>query len=716
MVHGFHVEDEVRLQAKKAIYTCVTPVDSISSDKTARSTQSSAKAWKPITLRLPYLSSLILITLALIAIIQWLLLRSRADQGILFAPNINELPLRTSFLYLYLPTLIPVIYSFLWTWVDLDVKRLEPFFQLSKTGGATAEQSILLHYPFDFLASVPLKAVRRKNWSVFATLMIMVLVFWGLTPIQAGIFAVRTVTVHDATPIYRATGHITTQEQGEVTASYPQSVYNIAWLNETTPHYMTLDYILAAVEPSRIVNVSSPELSYTGVTTMYSVDLDCETPPTVNVSRHVSSTSSSGCTTDNPANRYGETSDTSKIYEAVYLGHMDSDGTADWYLNDYCRDTFWARFSKTTPEQIAAGVDDSYPIAGQAVSTQLFCTADFYQQEVNATVTARDKRVLSIQGLSAKAALPPDLFNTTILEWALTAGNTNLSARANFPARGFPCQESRMQDLPLNLQRMSPMIPIAIATHQRPMDDYMDPETMRLTFQAAYRLLFARQLADILKPDLDRARSSDGTQTYTTQAMVVIPGFAYAATALLAFVTVLATWVIWSCFTRANKLQTDPASIAALIQLSQGSSALASNARALDQSSATTLHAALVGRQLTLNYVPGDANFEDHSPKLLLLDERHDLDTSYKSHNMSAGIRPAELRSWTGVIFLMFQLAAVAACLTLFVRSTTNNGIALPSQNTIVRQILENYIPIAIATLMEPFWLVLNRQICMLQP
>jgi hypothetical protein len=40
----------------------------------------------------------------------------------------------------------------------------------------------------------------------------------------------------------------------------------------------------------------------------------------------------------------------------------------------------------------------------------------------------------------------------------------------------------------------------------------------------------------------------------------------------------------------------------------------------------------------------------------------------------------------------------------------------LPSSNTIVQNLLENYIPTAIATLIEPAWILINRLLCMLQP
>ena len=58
--------------------------------------------------------------------------------------------------------MVIVLYGIGWAAVDLDVKRLEPYYQLSKPGGASANDSILLHYPFDFLALVPLIAAKRR--------------------------------------------------------------------------------------------------------------------------------------------------------------------------------------------------------------------------------------------------------------------------------------------------------------------------------------------------------------------------------------------------------------------------------------------------------------------------------------------------------------------------------------------------------------------------
>ena len=73
------------------------------------------------------------------------------------------------FCYQYLPQMIVVALGVGWAAVDLDVKRLEPYFQLSKPEGATASNSIFLHYPFDFIALAPINAVRKRSVLVICT-------------------------------------------------------------------------------------------------------------------------------------------------------------------------------------------------------------------------------------------------------------------------------------------------------------------------------------------------------------------------------------------------------------------------------------------------------------------------------------------------------------------------------------------------------------------
>ncbi len=117
--------------------------------------------WKPLSLRAPLLLSVAALTAGLIVVLEYLSRVSRRDGGLAFTDG--SFSTFITFSYLYLPTLIVVVYSMIWSWVDLDAKRLEPYFQMSKNGGVPARESLYLHYPFDFVAFAPYRALRKRS-------------------------------------------------------------------------------------------------------------------------------------------------------------------------------------------------------------------------------------------------------------------------------------------------------------------------------------------------------------------------------------------------------------------------------------------------------------------------------------------------------------------------------------------------------------------------
>ena len=118
--------------------------------------------WRPFTLRPLTLLFFLLFTISLITTIESLNHISTRNGALTFADPKRGFSIAQIFCYRYLPQMVIVLYGIGWAAVDLDVKRLEPYFQLSKPGGASASDSILLHYPFDFLALVPVTAAKRK--------------------------------------------------------------------------------------------------------------------------------------------------------------------------------------------------------------------------------------------------------------------------------------------------------------------------------------------------------------------------------------------------------------------------------------------------------------------------------------------------------------------------------------------------------------------------
>ena len=119
-------------------------------------------SWKPVTLRAPILLIVIFISCGLAGILEYLSRLNDRAGAIGVAGDNGSFTSLQSFTYRYLPTIIAVSYSMFWSLIDLDAKRIEPYFQLSKPEGALAERSLLLHYPIDFFAVVPFRAAKLR--------------------------------------------------------------------------------------------------------------------------------------------------------------------------------------------------------------------------------------------------------------------------------------------------------------------------------------------------------------------------------------------------------------------------------------------------------------------------------------------------------------------------------------------------------------------------
>jgi len=97
--------------------------------------------------------------IVLLALLQW---QNARNGALFFAPTNGAFSNTQNFLTRYLPTVIIVLYGLSWNWIDLDVKRLEPWYQISRSEGAKGKDSLLLQYPAEFLPLVPFRAAKRR--------------------------------------------------------------------------------------------------------------------------------------------------------------------------------------------------------------------------------------------------------------------------------------------------------------------------------------------------------------------------------------------------------------------------------------------------------------------------------------------------------------------------------------------------------------------------
>ncbi|POR39039.1 hypothetical protein TPAR_00760 [Tolypocladium paradoxum] len=121
--------------------------------------------WKPFSMRWPYLTMLVLLSMALAAM-QEILYRRYSQDPILMFTSPEDVDPGFYFVVKFAPTLAAVVYGVLWQFVDFEVRRLEAYYQLSKEGGALAAESINVDYVTSFNFLRPFRALRLGHYAV----------------------------------------------------------------------------------------------------------------------------------------------------------------------------------------------------------------------------------------------------------------------------------------------------------------------------------------------------------------------------------------------------------------------------------------------------------------------------------------------------------------------------------------------------------------------
>ncbi|EFQ84872.1 hypothetical protein PTT_20366 [Pyrenophora teres f. teres 0-1] len=697
-------------------------------------------SWKPSAFHPITLIGAILIAWALIAVLQVLLVHSQNKGGIILAPTTDDIPFGLSFAYLYLPTILALFFSIFWNWIDLQVKRVEPYYQLSRPDGAWGKDSLLISYPFDFLPLVPWSAFKSRHWAVFWASTCVVFVTWGVVPVQSGIFTTETISRTSLASFVRSEGFMPANRQSEdITARYIQSVHGIIWLNETLPPYMTREYILAPIKPRDYTMEKKTNLTWTSNTTLYSLDMKCETPTidakdetrftslnsTPTIVRTATYMSSNGCAF--PTDYYSsfgnetigpnESFDNQTIYDTkefatVYIGYYSTEW-ANFYLEGLCPETsnhtFMALFTRNK-KSINDPLQDV---------TRLYCTPFYYQQEVTATVDASTQSPLDIKRVGDKVPLPAEKWNSSYFEYQMNTGRNNEQPRGALPLRYWPDQLESVSVLPLSLGAqgtpLNQMAGFAVGATNHSLQELLDPEALRNAYEATYRIIFARSMAQILDQSFTDAKITNGSTTYMVGAVVVVPVFTYVVEGLLGFISLCSIALLIISLRREWSLRSDPATIASVMALVSDNPALLEDFAALDRINMEGFESHIKGKKFLLEY-------SERGNTITEADSFDPLDTN--THGMvrtdsddslhPKPVRPREFRSFMVLPFVTLLLGLAIALGVLLLKSQPH-GIPR-SPNTILRQILENYIPTALATLIEPVWVLINRLLCLLQP
>ena len=721
-----------------------------------------------MTLRAPSLVCLIAFPLILVAIFEYLSHESRRDGGIVFAEQ--DFSNFTTFTYFYLPTILAVMYSMIWAWIALDTKRLEPYFQMSKVEGASPANSIFLHYPFDLELVPPIKALRlrytatlpetfitddhRRHWSVVIACFVSTIVFCGITPLSGAVFEYRVVSLSSTTSVTHTASLLPVLEQSSsLNRGFMMNAYSTLWLDQKLPSFTTRDAAFIPFEIGQQAKAASFKSNWTAQTTMYSSSLDCQPALVGNDSHGVTYDNGKGC-----------------VVEEIDIDILTPNSTS--LFSSYCQTlcasgntskAFMAySFQNSEPPQgrkplelqgsyAWSNEDPGAPWASYSEKTVLFCEPSYSAQSVNATLTMPNMTVSNVIPLAPPRQLLSTAFDISTFESIVISRSPNQNGQQQPTAdqlkgdinettqyivttqlkgninettqyidttqlKGDINETTQYIDTTqLEIRGITDIfdniIVFAVGSSQLAADAYLNASVLATSLDSAYKVLFALALNSLLSTSTSSSYSTLneglGTICGNTNAIAVVRTLAILLEACLGLASLATLLLLLICWNRRSELRKDPASLSNVLEITQNDPKVPKIIEELVQKSGES--------SLTLR---GGGLRMDCCMRKRPLSSNNSRSAAAEVGNDANGkpILPFVMGYAVGSAFLAVLVAVLIIVVVLRLCIHHLNGLPLPSNNPIVAQIILNYIPVLFATLVEPFWTMLNRKLCLLKP
>ena len=557
----------------------------------------------------------------------------------------------------------------------------------------------------------------------------MVIVAWLVTPLQNGIFVENAITLRRQQRF-----NITSTASGltkvpPISGEVLNIAYSSVWLGQPLPPFTTAKVAIApfaALDPPKLDHSSASNL--TANTIGYSVDLVCHKPAKISLSETtVTFDDGNGCVAQDMIT-YPDTEDSQK-YAAYYFGYADDPRVDNSLQLGGCGESalhkslvIWKRTSRLPPD--FSNPDDA---------VALFCTPSFFQQQVQATVSALDGSIVGLNPISLPEKVPVPRFNQSEFELLINAGSP-FAVRSDISQSTTVHQDSRLLNISLVVPAPN-IIGFAVGLSQYHPADYLQPGKLQNALEQAHRLTFGLAMSNTM-PRLSAELFVAGETLTSVQAVSIARVFAISTQAFLFIVLIFTCCLFNRLRRRRNLLYKDPSTLADVIS-SCATRDLATMITNCDGGGARNRISVSADQYLILT----------HDETLGATIRPADVDSTSTSisqpkrpddENEGTGRKADLLPIWrsAGMVLAMYLAGAIVALVVLQNLSdkdegmltamkvyaseiqliTSSTGIPLPSQSSLIQQILLNLIPTGFATLLEPFWALLSRLICLVTP
>lgn len=295
---------------------------------------------------------------------------------------------------------------------------------------------------------------------------------------------------------------------------------------------------------------------------------------------------------------------------------------------------------------------------------RLLCRPRFYRQTVLAMVSWPERSVQGLRDLGERQDIPENLFDTAHFSAQFRYPVDSCSTHGGVPTATWPLGTWN-SDLDWVSSEPTFVTVMSFGQHpHKPLEEYLDVQNLRTGYEAAYKLLFARAMSRTLQTSAFETHTlSSGQMEYATEAVQVVPAFAYLVEVLLVINATIAASLAYIISRRIDKLPYEPGSIAALMSISADDVGILSTFKDLDKVDEKSLKKALEHRRFQLA--------QDRGRVFLTCDATANSQPAQTAHGSEfiEGVHPTEFRTLSISVFLVLQLSALIIFSRLYIQS-----------------------------------------------
>ena len=534
----------------------------------------------------------------------------------------------------------------------------------------------------------------------------MMAVFWAVTPLVSAIFNATRIT-HTANSVAHTSAALTpvANQASALTSGFMMTAYGVLWLGQELPGYTTNDSALLPFVVDSKEDSSLLDEAWTSTTTMYSTTLTCKPAIMENTTSGSSYSDGHGCVIAPTSLPSGQGTNLTTLYIGYYMNQfIDYSLSGMGCSSERSSHLFLAFWGET--------------INGVFTPTTLFCEPAYWATKVNATVSAQNMTVSSIVPLETPTPLSNDLFNRSNFELAIGTGSQTVSRRADIPDTTVLLnQKAQLLQMGIGPEaNPTNLVGFAVGATKLELSKYLDASVLASSFEKAHKLLFALAINSLFSAKGSIPDTRPGIIQGTTNAVVVVRKLALVLECVLAVVTLLTFALLYVSWTRSSQIRQDPASLDVIMGMVEPGS-LASRHAYEGLAPDETLRAYIKQGKISLSAAEVESRSQiPHDKETTTASIKSVGSAGTAVHVDAPSVRPLELHVAVAVVFIVILSLAVVALIVLQTNINRYLGLRIPSGNAVVNQLLTNYVPVMYATFLEPFWLLLNRLLCILKP